>query len=477
THTHTHTVNFKGEERELLKNGRGAEIFSGSNFDVQKSHDCEQSANMSCGQNVETNSHHSPLISHSSGITLIALIITIVIMLILAGITINLTLGENGIFQKAKLAKQEYELATIKEKMELELSALELEHNTSGGTVTPIGLRENVIEESTKGTLVYSSDLTRILGVETKLGVILIDAESESELQGGIRIGDTVNYIPDSAIGFDPDYGEEAGTYTGYVTDTQIITQEELVWKILDISDGKVTLTSEYPTTQDLYLGGWAGICNGVYILNDISKDLYSKSGYAIARSIKYEDVQATTFLTDEETVGGICTSQDTTYKNYPSIFAQQKNTIVDGIRGTVLEKSEQTELILKANAMATFTNKIEIEFCTPITEDTEKRDDNSEEPQIEDLLMKNEKYWIATRSIDSSSRSESNMRYSPIVMRSHGGKKKTSPTGIAMFASYPINHMGYAGAGNAKIKPIVEINENVEFNYNNETLKWDLSI
>ena len=44
----------------------------------------------------------------NNGITLIALIITIVILIILAGVAINLTVGENGIFNKAKFAKEKY---------------------------------------------------------------------------------------------------------------------------------------------------------------------------------------------------------------------------------------------------------------------------------------------------------------------------------------------------------------------------------
>ncbi|MCI8345100.1 MAG: hypothetical protein HFJ42_03900 [Clostridia bacterium] len=55
------------------------------------------------------------------GITLITLVITIILLLILAGIIINLSLGENGIFNKAKYAKIEYEKAKIKEELELEI--------------------------------------------------------------------------------------------------------------------------------------------------------------------------------------------------------------------------------------------------------------------------------------------------------------------------------------------------------------------
>ena len=46
--------------------------------------------------------------NRQKGITLIALVITILVLIILAGVTINLTIGENGIFSKAKYAKEKY---------------------------------------------------------------------------------------------------------------------------------------------------------------------------------------------------------------------------------------------------------------------------------------------------------------------------------------------------------------------------------
>ena len=41
----------------------------------------------------------------STGITLIALVVTIVVLLILAGISINTILGDNGIISRSKEAK------------------------------------------------------------------------------------------------------------------------------------------------------------------------------------------------------------------------------------------------------------------------------------------------------------------------------------------------------------------------------------
>ena len=42
------------------------------------------------------------------GITLVALVITIIVLLILAGITISLTLGQNGIINRAQEAGKNY---------------------------------------------------------------------------------------------------------------------------------------------------------------------------------------------------------------------------------------------------------------------------------------------------------------------------------------------------------------------------------
>ncbi len=50
------------------------------------------------------------------GITLIALVVTIIILLILSGAAISLTLGEDGIFKKAKDAIDKYKEAAEQEK-------------------------------------------------------------------------------------------------------------------------------------------------------------------------------------------------------------------------------------------------------------------------------------------------------------------------------------------------------------------------
>ena len=64
---------------------------------------------------------------NNNAITLISLVITIVILIILAGVAISMTLGENGIFTKAKEAKKMQAIATAKEQIGLEILEAQIE--------------------------------------------------------------------------------------------------------------------------------------------------------------------------------------------------------------------------------------------------------------------------------------------------------------------------------------------------------------
>lgn len=68
----------------------------------------------------------------SSGITLVSLVVTIIILLIIVGITINLTIGENGIITKAQEAVKKQKIASIKEQIGLELLEADTEAKLRG---------------------------------------------------------------------------------------------------------------------------------------------------------------------------------------------------------------------------------------------------------------------------------------------------------------------------------------------------------
>ena len=68
---------------------------------------------------------------NSNGITLIALVVTIIILIILAGVSINLLFGENGVITKAKEGASAYDKAGVKEKLELEKVEAAMNSNMS----------------------------------------------------------------------------------------------------------------------------------------------------------------------------------------------------------------------------------------------------------------------------------------------------------------------------------------------------------
>lgn len=73
-------------------------------------------------------------LKQKKGITLIALVVTIVVLIILAGVSINLVLGENGIIQKAQYAKRKTEITGIIERAQTDLLGEQIK--TTDGQVT-----------------------------------------------------------------------------------------------------------------------------------------------------------------------------------------------------------------------------------------------------------------------------------------------------------------------------------------------------
>ena len=66
----------------------------------------------------------------NSAITLIALIITIIVLLILAGVTLNMVMGESGIFGKANNASEQTKISNAKEIIRMQVLENELNKKT-----------------------------------------------------------------------------------------------------------------------------------------------------------------------------------------------------------------------------------------------------------------------------------------------------------------------------------------------------------
>ena len=103
-----------------------------------------------------------------TGITLIALIITIIILLILAGVTINLLTGENGLIAKVLEAKSKNSLAQEKELITLAVNSTKIRVMTE----------ENAVEEE-----IFSEELDQNFGQ----GVVKLESQGNSNYQISIE--------------------------------------------------------------------------------------------------------------------------------------------------------------------------------------------------------------------------------------------------------------------------------------------------
>lgn len=83
------------------------------------------------------------MLKQEKGITLIALVITIIVLLILAGVTIAMLSGDNGILPRSTEARAKNAISSAQEEVSLEYQAIYTEvlndkYTTTAGTSTDI---------------------------------------------------------------------------------------------------------------------------------------------------------------------------------------------------------------------------------------------------------------------------------------------------------------------------------------------------
>ena len=135
---------------------------------------------------------------NNRGITLIALVITIVVLLILAGVSLAMLTGENGILSNASLAKISTEFASYKEELELYKTNKLLENNNfdeesliaGQNTITYEGKPEE--ETGNIKTVIQSladKYLKKFIIIKGKLYLIATEETSDVEIKAAQNTG------------------------------------------------------------------------------------------------------------------------------------------------------------------------------------------------------------------------------------------------------------------------------------------------
>ena len=273
------------------------------------------------------------MLKKQKGITLIALVVTIVVLLILAGVTISLLLDENGIITKSKDARNASRAGAIKEEITLWKADKFAADNGAGSHES---MDDFLARLKTRG-LISDEDIatikdTRKLQVGKETIVFPSDAKTlvQAFKDNEIKVGDYLNYN---------DYVDETKTCTtttnenGWV-DQKYTATKNTYWQVLglDSTGEKLMLISQSPikkemktddTAEDwkktpyLVLKGAYGYVNGKTILNNISGVYSTELGEA--KSITAEEIN--------RLVGGITVD----YENKTVYSNADKTTSIGG--------------------------------------------------------------------------------------------------------------------------------------------------
>lgn len=138
------------------------------------------------------------MMKQSKGITLIALIITIIILLILAGVAISM-LGENGLFEKAKVTKNTQIKAEMREQLTIKISELQVEKNGEAtlnditqnwANITLDEYKATVTDAETTNTKKVIMQKNGVVGnytIDEKLNIIETEENAEVQLTYEIK--------------------------------------------------------------------------------------------------------------------------------------------------------------------------------------------------------------------------------------------------------------------------------------------------
>ena len=394
---------------------------------------------------------------NSKGITLVALVITIIILLILAGISIS-ALTNTGIFQKAKDAKQKSENAALDQNTKLD------EYENEIDKYIP---KANSLAKAVKvgDYVAYKPD--------DKLDKSALDKLKENlNTYSGAR-----NLKTYSAIGRDNlslrviDGDEKTGavrlisaTPTSNNTTNSAIGRDNLDWRVLDVDEktGAVRLISATPTDKTIVLYGYNGYNNAVKLLDDVCSTLYNSKLATKVQNIKIEDIQD---KMKEKDYSKLYSEYGKTpiqpeNKKYPSILAQEKNQKVNEYEGT-LDLSKQDNYINQTDVLEANSLELKITLWGKIGETGPKvltaDDFEGDDGQIySDMFCKDYTYWMSSRCVDANSDNANffvRIVYSGIVIASD---------------LYYSND--FERSGDYAFRPVITLNSNVQVTSGNGT-------
>ena len=90
------------------------------------------------------------MFKQEKGITLVALVITIIVLLILAGVSISLVMGDNGVLSQANNAVNSTELASVKDEISMAMTTVQTNYYATYGNTAGRSTIQGELKNKTK---------------------------------------------------------------------------------------------------------------------------------------------------------------------------------------------------------------------------------------------------------------------------------------------------------------------------------------
>ena len=188
---------------------------------------------------------HTGILTKEKGITLMALVITIIVLLILAGISISMLTGDNGIIKRAEEAAKATETAAIKEQIQLAV----LDALTEGlGQITSTESLENALQNYVEKNYNLDGDITTGWIITVPDNEISYYVDGNGELTEG-ETEFPINNSSSLVLGFADDLGTKSTIYL-YSNPIQI-TSGEIAITMPDNSTQTITAVSDNTEISD----------------------------------------------------------------------------------------------------------------------------------------------------------------------------------------------------------------------------------
>ena len=175
------------------------------------------------------------IFKNTKGITLIALVVTIIVLLILAGVSIAMLTGNNGVLTQGKRTKEETEIAEEKEAISLAMNALKIQKQVGA---KKSGIKVALNNEPKEEVLdAQSKDVIKLSATSTN-SIIITPEELKEEMDKGNPKPESVTQGDDDGleVTFGADRKNRAYdvTQAGVITKKAQLTPEEAA-KIVDV--------------------------------------------------------------------------------------------------------------------------------------------------------------------------------------------------------------------------------------------------